>query len=153
MKLACILVGLIALAGCGDGMGTSGKSTVPAGSSPAVGRVVPPPAYIEFGEPGHRMAHGSSCWTSNGASACVDAVAPSRDPNLPELIVARGVTGRIHLGFTPSTAHLTIDGVRVPVQATRTITFTAHRPGIVLLDVRAQRGSASYDARIRFARD
>jgi hypothetical protein len=153
MKLACILVGLIALAGCGNGMGTSGGSTTPAGPSPTVGGTLPPPAYIEFGEPGHRMARGSSCWTSNGASACLDAVAPSKDPNLPELIVTRGSTGRIHLGFAPSSAHLTIDGIRVPVQPGRTITFTAHRPGILLLDVREQRGSASYDARIRFARD
>jgi len=42
----------------------------------------------------------------------------------------------------------------VPVHAGRTITFTAHRPGLLLLDVRDHdHGSASYDARLRFARD
>jgi len=40
------------------------------------------------------------------------------------------------------------------VHAGRTMTFTVHRPGILLLDVRdEEHGSAAYDARIRFARD
>ena len=153
MRIACILLGALALAGCGSGLGPPSDSNPPPGSAPTADGTLPPPAFIEFGEPGQWMSRGSSCWSSGGVTGCLDAAAPENDPNLPELIVGRDATGRIHLGFDPSTAHLTIDSVPVRVHADRTITFTAHRPGIVLLDVRQEHGSASYDARIRFARD
>jgi hypothetical protein len=153
MRIACIVLGALALSGCGSGAGTPSGSNAPPESAPAAGGTIPPPAYIEFGEPGHWMSRGSSCWSSGGVAGCLDAASPENDPNLPELIVGRGATGRIHLGFDPSSAHLTVGGLPVRVHAGRTITFTAHRPGIVLLDVDQEHGSASYDARLRFARD
>jgi len=154
MRITCILLGALVLAGCGSGVGTPSGSNVPPESAPSAGGTIPPPAYIEFGEPGHWMSRSSSCWSSDGVAGCLDAASPANDPNLPELIVARDGTGRIHLGFDPSSAHLTIGGTRVPVHAGRTITFTAHRPDLLLLDVRDHdHGSASYDARLRFARD
>lgn len=141
------------LAGCGGGVavGPPRGANMPAGAVWAAGDPGPPPAYIEFGRPGRWMQYGSYCWQGTGVTACGDTGSPETIPDIPTLVVTRGLVGRIHLGFEPTGAQLTIGGRAVRFVKGRTIAFTARRAGLVAINLAPDQGDVAYYARIAYS--
>lgn len=141
----------LALAGCGQGHASAPDPNLPPGSAPHAVKGGPPNAYIEFGRPGKWMLQGSSCWQSDNSERCVDAVPVEWMPGVPTLSVPRGAAGHVHLAFAPTGVQLSIGGRPVKVSATRTLDFTATRPGLVDLFVNHGPDDVEYFARLAFA--
>ncbi len=136
------------LAGCGDQVGTPSGPFPPTGPAPRVSKTGPPNAYIEFGRPGRWMSQGSYCWRTGNTEACADAVSPDQRPGLPTIAVKRGSVGRIHLGFEPSNAELSLGGRTIKISPGRTIGFTATRSGVLTILLNHGHDDAEYDARV-----
>jgi hypothetical protein len=151
--LRATITGLVVLAATGCGAGhveAPHGANAPTGRAPHAVRGAPPAAYIEFGHPGRWMVQGSSCWTSGDSQRCVDTVPPGDLEGLPTLHVKRGSSGRVHLGFDPSSAQLSIGAHDVTAGTGRTVAFTALRDGIVVLFVDRGSDDVTYVARIVF---
>jgi hypothetical protein len=122
----------------------------PSSPPPKVGSIgsAPPPAWIEVGTHTGWLAYGIYCWTTT----CVDMIPPATRPGLPTFRITRGQPVRVHLGFAATSAsiHVLAPGKTVAVASAgkKTLAFRA-RPGIVLVEARAAKGSATYIARLR----
>lgn len=90
---------------------------------------------------------GSYCWST----ACVDMIPPERRTDLARLPARRGVRVWLRLRFAPKSVRVfLVSAGRRPLLAVygaRGVAFAA-RKGVVEVDVRGPRGSASYLVRI-----
>ena len=116
----------------------------------------PPAAWVETSDRSIWLAFGSYCWTrpsqGGGSAVCADMIPPQSRNDLPVLRVRLGEWVRVHLGFTPSQAHLTsFHGLRfthTPLAPNRILRWRVRGFGIVSVDVKARAGSAAYLVRL-----
>jgi hypothetical protein len=107
----------------------------------------PPPAWIESQTRSAWLFFDSYCWKTS----CVEMIPPETRPGLPVFTVARGETVRVHLGFVPTSATVSIDNGKIPARLDakkRIVSWAVARAGIVRVAARAA-GSATYTARLR----
>jgi hypothetical protein len=110
----------------------------------------PPPAWVDLGSRDRWLAYSSFCWTT----ACVDFIPPARRPDLPVLSSTHGSRLRFHLGFLPRSTSLALvdaNGTRRRwlLARARTPAWRAVTTGVLILEARSARGSASYAFRLR----
>ena len=106
----------------------------------------PPPAWFGLGGVERWFAYGSFCWTT----ACVDFLPPARRTDLPKLPARPGQTLAIHFTFVPKSVRVRVlaTGNAYPLVAARDTHWRIRGAGVVVVDVRGARGSASYLARL-----
>ena len=103
----------------------------------------PPAAYVDTGAAHVPLAISSWCW----AAKCGAPIASTRKV----VRVQRGATVRVHLGYAPTQAALTVGGVRVKptIQGTE-LTWRATRAGGLSLTATGVRGFVTYVGRLAF---
>ncbi len=106
----------------------------------------PPPAWFQVNGRAAWFAYSSFCWTT----ACVDFLPPSRRTDLPRVSVSAGRVLSIHLGFTPKSILVRNATTKAsyPLIAHRDTAWRVRGSGIIVVEVRGAKGSASYLARI-----
>lgn len=106
----------------------------------------PLPAWFDAGGVERWFAYGSFCWTT----ACVDFIPPTRRTDLPKLSTRPGRTLLIHLRFVPKSVRVRVlaTGSVYPLVAARDTRWRVRGAGVIVVEVRAARGSASYLARV-----
>lgn len=106
----------------------------------------PPPAWFQVGERAHWFAYGSFCWTTT----CVDFLPPSRRTDLPKTTARAGQTLAIHLPFVPKSVRVRVlaTNTTYALIARRDTSWRVRGSGIVLVEARGAKGSASYLARL-----
>jgi hypothetical protein len=106
----------------------------------------PPPAWFSLGGREGWLAYSSFCWTS----ACVDFLPPARRPDLPKIVARAGQVLRIHVGFTPSSVSVRSLALArsYALIASRDTSWRVRGSGVILVQARGAKGSASYVARI-----
>lgn len=111
------------------------------------GAASPPPAWFEAGSRSVWASFGSYCWST----ACVDMIPPERRADLARLPARPGMRVSLRLRFAPKSVRVFhLSGRRRALRAAyrgRVVPFSA-REGIVEVEVRGSRGSASYLVRI-----
>ena len=142
----------------------AGSSAVAAGwpgppqtAAPRLDQQGPPAAWVETASHSKWMAFSSYCWSAPNATGrkavCADMIPPQSRTDLPALRVRRGELLRIHLGFSPREAHLTLfQQLRFRHYVLRTgrlLTWRVTNAGIVSIDIRAAAGDAAYLLRLR----
>ena len=141
--IAAVAALTIALAVAGAAY--AGRPTAPPPKVPGVA-AAPPPAWAESGSRSTWAVFGSYCWKT----VCADMLPPAGRPDLPVLRAARGALVRLHLGFAPRSAMLTVGGSKpVVLHPKGTVLTWRARAGIADIAVKAAGGSASYLVRIR----
>ena len=149
MKRLLALVAVLILAPAAAAAGWPGP---PRTAAPRLTQQGPPPAWVETRSRSTWMAFSSYCWRTPRKVVCADAIPPQSRTDLPEMRVARGTLVRLHLGFRPRSAHLTVFrgvGFRHFVLAPRRVlAWRAATAGVASLDVRAGAGGASYLVRM-----
>ena len=106
----------------------------------------PPPAWFGLGARSGWFAYGSFCWTT----ACVDFRPPARRDDLPRLSARVGQTLAIHLGFIPKSVLVRVleTNKSYALVARRDTAWRVRARGLIQVETRAAKGSASYLARI-----
>jgi len=106
----------------------------------------PPPAWFGASGVEHWFACGSYCWTT----ACLDFLPPGRRTDLPKLAARPGATVSIHLRFVPKSLRVRVlaSGRVFPLVAARDTRWRLRGSGVIVVEIRATRGSASYLARV-----
>ncbi len=130
---------------------TAALEAKPPGKPPRVSgvRAAPPPAWAETVSRARWLAYGSYCWST----VCADMLPPANRPDLPVLQLPRQGSLRIHLAFRPSSLSVRIlEGTKVgpliKLSARTAVDWRPTRPGVVVIDARGARGSASYLLRL-----
>jgi hypothetical protein len=94
------------------------------------------------------LEFSSYCWNK----VCVEMAPVQARTDLPVLIARTGALLRIHLAFRPRDVHLTVyRGLRFRhyrLPRHRILSWRARGPGVIVLDVKAAAGSASYLIRL-----
>ena len=106
----------------------------------------PPPAWFQANGRAAWFAYSSFCWSTT----CVDFLPPARRSDLPRAALRSGQVLSIHLGYAPRSVlvrNLTTKAA-YPLSARRDTAWRVRGSGIVLVEVRAAKGSASYLVRI-----
>jgi hypothetical protein len=140
MPLFIILV--LLLSGCAGGA-RADRPGLPQDDPPRLSQEGPPPAWIETADESRWLAYGSYCWTT----LCVDMIPPTMRDDVPVVAIRRGDSVRVHLGFVPRTAGvLVLDRSRtLPLEPERVLEWRPQNAsGVVMIDARSVRGSASY---------
>lgn len=109
----------------------------------------PPPAWAETVTAAKWLAYAGYCWKTG----CADYLPPASRPDLPTLTVRSGGSVRLHLGFTPRSAVVTMlsgASTRTRLALREVVLWRPKRQGIFTVSVKAAAGSVSYAARIRF---
>lgn len=106
----------------------------------------PPPAWFTLGARSDWLAYSSFCWTTT----CVTFLPPERRTDLPKLVAKEGQTLAIHLAFTPKTVLVRVLATKqsYPLVAGRDTSWRVRGSGVILVEARGAKGSASYVARI-----
>ena len=106
----------------------------------------PPPAWFQANRRVEWFAYSSFCWTTS----CVDFLPPVRRTDLPRVSVRPGQVLAIHLAFVPRSVLVrnVTTKASYPLAARRDTAWRVRGSGIVLVEVRAAKGSASYLVRI-----
>ncbi|MBA2535833.1 MAG: hypothetical protein H0V20_00170 [Actinobacteria bacterium] len=106
----------------------------------------PPAAWFQANGRAAWFAYSSFCWTT----ACVDFLPPARRTDLPRASLSPGQVLSIHLGFIPRSilARNLTTKASYPLVALRDTAWRVRGSGIVLIEARAAKGSASYLVRI-----
>lgn len=106
----------------------------------------PPPAWFDGAARPGWFAYSTFCWTT----ACVDYLPPARRPDLPRLSARVGQTLGIHLGFVPKSVLVRVleTNKSYALVARRDTTWRVRARGLIQVEARAAKGSASYLARI-----
>jgi hypothetical protein len=108
----------------------------------------PPPAWIETQAKSGWLFYGTYCWKT----ACITLIPPETRPGLPVFAVKRGQVLRVHLGFTATSACVSVDRRKVSAKldaSRHIVSWSAGRAGILAVSARASAGSPSYVARLR----
>jgi len=125
----------------------------PQTNPPRLSEVGPPPAWVETRQRSRWLSFSSYCWRSGTKAICVDMAPVQERTDLGTLRAVRGHALRLHLGFRPREAHLTVyRGFRFThyrLQPARVMTWRVRAFGVVVLDVKAPAGTASYASRLR----
>ena len=109
----------------------------------------PPPAWVETDAGDQWLAYSSFCWFTGTAGVCADYIPPRLRTDLPRIVVARGATVWIHLGFIPNEVSVTIGQIPVAVERSRILELRVRRSGILYVTaLHARKGDAGYTARI-----
>ena len=115
---------------------------------PRLSQSGPPPAWIETRVRSRWLNFSSYCWNK----VCVDMAPVQARSDLPVLLARTGALLRIHLAFRPRDAHLTVyRGLRFRhyrLPQHRILSWRVRGPGVIVLDVKAAAGSASYLIRL-----
>lgn len=106
----------------------------------------PPPAWYSVGAPSWWLAYGSFCWTT----ACVDFLPPARRTDLPRVKARVGQNLGIHLGFDPRSVRVRVlaTSASYPLVARRNTVWRIRASGLIVIETRGAKGTASYLARI-----
>ncbi len=106
----------------------------------------PPPAWLGAGGREQWLAYSSFCW----ATTCVDFLPPARRTDLPKVVARRGTRISIHLRFVPTWVRVRMlaTGKTYGLVARRDTSWRVRGSGVVSVEVRAAKGTASYLARI-----
>ena len=106
----------------------------------------PPPAWFQLGGRAQWFAYSSFCWTTT----CVDFLPPARRTDLPKVAARAGQTLAIHLGFVPKRVSVRVleTSKTYALVAGRDTSWRVRGSGIVLVETRGAKGTASYAARI-----
>lgn len=107
----------------------------------------PPPAWLRTTVHERWLAYGGFCWETT----CVTPIPPARRTDIPVIRAARGSTVVVHLAFRPTSIkvrHLG-SGKVYPLAASKSSRWRVRQPGLISIEARSARGSASYLARIR----
>ena len=153
-RFAVLLTLALAAVSSAAAAGWPGPPQIPA---PRLDRQGPPAAWVESASHSTWMAFSSYCWSAPIATGrravCADMMPPQSRTDLPALRVHRGDLLRVHLGFSPREAHLTLfqpSQFRHYVLRTgRLLTWRVTNAGVVSIDVRAAAGDAAYLLRLR----
>jgi hypothetical protein len=130
----------------------------PQSPAPHLAQQGPPPAWVETRTKASWMAYGSYCWSAPAAGrtrkvVCADMVAPQSRTDLRAIVVPQRGLVRIHLGFLPRSAHLTLfrgGSFKHDVLAPRRVmSWSAPAGGIASLDLAAPAGAAAYLIKVR----
>jgi hypothetical protein len=120
---------------------------------PQLSQIGPPPAWLETRQRSRWMSFSSYCWRSGGKAVCVDMQPVQMRADLGVLRAVRGQRLRLHLAFRPRQAHLTIyQGLgfkHYRLSPARLMTWRVRAFGVVVLDVKAAAGTASYAIRLK----
>jgi hypothetical protein len=138
-------------------LGVGIARAVPDGPPPKVSgaTVVPPPAWFSVGARERWFAYSSYCWTGRtGAAACVDFLPPTRRLDLPRVRAAVGQRLVTHLAFLPTKLSLSLLGKTGVVRTwtlprARLVSWRIARLGLILIEAKSSRGSASYLVELR----
>lgn len=135
---------LLATAALGVGAASAAPGTPPPNVAGTTAE--PPPAWFGVGGVERWFAYGSFCWTT----ACVDFLPPARRTDLPKLAARPGQTLAIHLRFVPKSVRVRVlaTGNAYPLVAAGDTRWRVRGSGVIVVEVRAARGSASYLARV-----
>jgi hypothetical protein len=129
-------------------LGAGSPSAAPGTPPPNVAGTTsePPPAWFGASGVERWFAYGSYCWTT----ACLDFLPPARRTDLPKLVARPGQTLAIHLRFVPKSIRVRVlaTGRVYPLVSARDTRWRIRGSGVIVVEVRATRGSASYLARI-----
>jgi hypothetical protein len=106
----------------------------------------PPPAWFALGSRSDWLAYSSFCWTTT----CVDFLPPARRPDLPTIRARVGQRLGIHLAFVPRSILVRVLGSSrsYALIAARDTSWRVRGSGVILVEARGAKGSASYAARI-----
>ncbi len=106
----------------------------------------PPPAWLGAGGHEQWLAYSSFCW----ATTCVDFLPPARRTDLPQVVARPGSRISIHLRFVPTSVRVRVlaTGNTYGLVARRDTSWRVRGSGVVSVEVRAAKGTASYLARI-----
>jgi hypothetical protein len=107
----------------------------------------PPPAWFALGARSGWLAYSSFCWTTT----CVDFLPPARRTDLPQIRANVGQRLGIHLAFVPRSilVRVLVTKRSYPLVATRDTSWRVRGSGVIVVEARGAKGSASYAARIR----
>ena len=141
MRIVALVAVLLALL-------ASGASAKPGTPPPNVAGTTgePPPAWFALGARSGWLAYSSFCWTT----VCVDFLPPARRTDLPKLAARPGQTLQIHLGFAPRSVLVRVleTNKAYPLVARRDTSWRVRGSGVILVEARGAKGSASYAARL-----
>lgn len=106
----------------------------------------PPPAWFDGAARPGWFAYSSFCWTT----ACVSFIPPARRTDLPRVSARVGETLAIHLGFVPKSVLVRVleTNKSYALVARRDTAWRVRARGLIQVEARAAKGSASYLARI-----
>lgn len=106
----------------------------------------PPPAWFTLGARSDWLAYSSFCWTTT----CITFLPPARRTDLPKLVAKEGQTLTIHLGFVPRSVLVRVLATNrsYPLVTRRDPSWRVRGSGVILVEARGAKGSASYAARI-----
>ena len=106
----------------------------------------PPPAWFDGSARPGWFAYSSFCWTT----ACVSFIPPARRTDLPRVSARVGETLAIHLGFVPKSVLVRVleTNRSYALVARRDTAWRVRARGLIQVETRAAKGSASYLARI-----
>jgi hypothetical protein len=106
----------------------------------------PPPAWFGIAGRSDWLAYSSFCWTTT----CVTFLPPARRTDLPSIAARTGQTIQIHLAFVPRSilVRVAATGRSYPLVARRDTSWRARGSGVILVEARGAKGSASYAARL-----
>jgi len=132
---------------------THGWPGRPQSKPPVLAQAGPPPTWLETRQHSRWMSFSSYCWRRGGKSLCVDMEPVQMRTDLGVLRAVRGRRLRLHLAFRPSQAHLTVYrglGFRhYRLSPARVMTWRVRAFGVVVLDIKASNGTASYALRLK----
>jgi hypothetical protein len=128
----------------------------PPGQPPVVkgAAVAPPPAWLQASGKALWMKFSSYCWhDSTGRGACVDMLPPQSRTDLPFFRVRAGTPLPFHLRFIPDVLHVTVyrrlGFKHYILPPRRDVTWAARGNGVVELEARSGRRSATYLVRLQ----
>ncbi len=125
----------------------SPASAWPPPPAPEHSKGSPPPAWIETSRAERWLAYSSYCWTTPTRGLCADYIDPFRRTDLPRFGVGKGEVVRVHLGFLPTEAYVTIGKRTFRPEPSQILEVRVRTSGVLVVHVYGRRGDAGYVGR------
>ncbi|MDX6554176.1 MAG: hypothetical protein QOD86_371 [Miltoncostaeaceae bacterium] len=131
---------------CAWGAFAAAAVAVPPGHPPDAGSAAPPAAWVDMPGTDRWLGYSTYCWTTQ----CADYINPEMRTDLPKITVTRGQVVRFRLGFAPKTLSLQVGDRSYDLHPRQNAAWRVRgKGGVLVLFATAERGDASYVARLR----